>query len=116
MKNLFTAGLIIIATGIVGIAIGIYDCLTTKNKAYGFGNRKPFVQVQDIRSFNRAVGKLWIVIGLLICLDGAILLLPNPESKAYLVAFSAIFLYVCGSIYYVMVIENKYKKEETHGK
>ena len=108
MTELFYAGLIIEITGIIGIGIGIFDLLSKKEKPRGFGNLTVHFKVKDVLSYNHAVGKLWLVVGILICLDGALLLLKDPEKLSVFVALSAVAIYTIASIYYVMVIEKKY--------
>lgn len=108
MNELFYAGIIVIITGIVGICIGIFDLVSKKEKPRGFGNLTVHFKVKDVIAYNHAVGKLWLITGLLICLDGALLLLPDPETRSVFVALTALAIYTISSVCYVMIIEKKY--------
>lgn len=108
MTELFYAGLIIEITGIIGIGIGIFDLLSKKKKPRGFGNLTVHFKVKDVLAYNKDVGKLWIAVGALICLDGVLLLFDNPESRSVFVALAAVAVYTLASVYYVMVIEKKH--------
>lgn len=108
MTELYYAGLIIEITGFVGIAIGLFECLTHSKTAFGYGRYKAPFKPIDVRAYNKAVGKLWLVTGTLVCLDGLLLLTENPEKKSVFVALSIVAIYTLGAIYYVLVIQTKH--------
>ncbi len=112
MENLYYAAWIIIATGIIGIGIGIFDILSKPTKARGFGTKTSFAKVTNIKEFNQKVGILWIIVGILIMLDGSILLFNDPEEKTLLVGILAVLIYTIASIVYVIGIEGKYRVED----
>lgn len=117
MIDVYYAGIVIEITGLIGICIGIFDLLSRKEKPRGYGNLKVRFKVKDILPYNHAVGKLWLTTGILVCLDGGLLLiLPHPENYASYVAIAALILYILGSVYYVLVIEQKYSVPEGKNK
>lgn len=74
--------------GIVGVLfiMGIYDFNSRKNKPSGFWANAQTAPIEDVTAYNRALGKLWCVFGILFTLIGLPLL-------------------------YVVAIEPKYRKK-----
>jgi len=99
--------------GIMGfgfIILGIYDCFSKKEKPFGFWANAETVSVKDVKKYNRALGKLWIVFGILFTLLGLPLL---AEDSAWIILSILGCLPLCigAMIVYTLGIEKKYRKK-----
>lgn len=96
--------------GAAVILWGIYTMHSKKTKPFGFWANAKVFEVKDVRAYNKALGKLWIVFGIILTLLGAPLL--SGQNSAYLIItilgtmLSAIFTMVV----YVTKIESKHRK------
>lgn len=98
--------------GLFFVAMGIYDYHAKSPKPFGFwANAKPN-PVKDVRGYNKALGKLWIVFGVLFILIG-IPLLQAGQNSPWLVMpiVGCMFLSIGAMIVYVVVIEPKYRAD-----
>lgn len=99
---------------IVGIAIillGIYDMFPKKEVPFGFwANAKPF-EVTDVKAYNRAVGKLFCVYGVVLILLGIPLLHGQNTVGIILTILGTMGISIVAMVIYVIVIEKKYRKK-----
>ncbi len=95
--------------GLFFVGIGIY-CFFAK-KPMGFWANAETFKVENVDRYNRAVGKMWIVYGIVFILLG----LPIFKGQnSPLIMFSVIGVMVesiAMMIVYTVVIEKKYKKK-----
>lgn len=98
--------------GIVFIAMGIYAFVTKRDVTFGFWANARTFPVVDIKKYNRAVGKMWIVFGIIFILFGIPLLFCEQNSPLVLIPILGVMIEVIGvMVVYTIVIEKKYKKE-----
>lgn len=97
--------------GVAFILLGLYCIFTKKEVPCGFwANAKTF-PVENVRAYNRAVGKLWIIFGLGFLILGLPLLGPKGSPG---IVFSILGIpaeSIAAMAVYTMVIEKKYRKK-----
>lgn len=97
--------------GIAIILLGIYDMFSKKEVPFGFwANAKPF-DVTDVKAYNRAVGKLFCVYGVVFILLGVPLLQGKNTVGIIVTVLGAMFISIAAMVVYVTVIEKKYRKK-----
>ena len=90
----------------VGIGLGSFRA----KKAVGFWANMEAPQVTDIKSYNRAMGKLWIGFGLIFILLG-LPLLAGQNSPLIFLSVLGVFAEIIGvMLIYTQIILPKYKK------
>lgn len=109
---MYTAFLVWLAVSAALFALGIYSILSKKSVAFGFWANAEMFPVEDVKGYNRAVGKLWCVFGVAFALLG-IPLLPG-QNKAYIIfsILGSMAETVAAMVVYVTIIEKKYRKHE----
>ena len=65
MEERFMAFIIWAILGVLFIIMGIYCIKSKKAKAFGFWANTEVIPVEDVKGYNRALGKLWCVYGIL---------------------------------------------------
>lgn len=93
--------------GILFFALGIY-CFFAK-KQVGFWANAKSPKVNNVKAFNRAVGKLWLVYAVVFCVLGLPMLLPQP-SAAIVLSVIGVMIEVVVLIAVYTKIEQKYSK------
>ncbi len=94
--------------GALFLVIGI-SCFFCKKPVGFWANVKETPDIADVRSYNRAVGKLWIVFAVLFTLLG-LPLLVNLRSAAVILSIVGVMLEVIGMMIVYIHIERKYTK------
>ena len=95
--------------GLVFIGLGISAFCSRNLKPLGFWANAEVFEVDDVKGYNHALGKLWIVFGVIFIFLGMPLL--EGENSPYIllsvigVMVESIFVMVI----YVLVIERKYR-------
>ncbi|WP_373600265.1 hypothetical protein [Paraclostridium bifermentans] len=100
--------------GIFFIWEGIYCIRSKKDVAIGFwtNGKKPLIEEKNIKAYNKALGKLWCVYGVLFILLGIPVALCEQNSPFIILSSVGIILEVIALIViYVKKIEGKYKKK-----
>ena len=93
------------------IFLGIRAILSKKEVAFGFWANTDMFPVSDIKAYNRAVGKLWCVYGIIFILLG-IPLLGGQNSPFILISIIGVmFETIAAMAVYVIIIEKKYRKK-----
>lgn len=93
---------------IIFLGIGI-ACFFAKRPMGFWANAKMF-EVTDVKKYNHAVGKLWIVFGIFFGILG-IPLMKGEDSPYKIVSILGIpVLVILIMVIYTLVIERKYKK------
>lgn len=100
-----------LCTGCFFSGMGIYIFLSKKKKAFGFWANEDTFPVENVRAYNRALGKLWIVFGMIFILLG-LSLLKGQNSLWILLSILGAMLEAIGCmVVYILVIERKYRKK-----
>lgn len=93
------------------IGLGIYDFLSKKAVAFGFWANTAMFPVSDARAYNRAVGKLFMIFGIVFILLGIPFLFSGQNSPlALLPILGAMAETIAAMTVYTVVIEKKYRK------
>lgn len=96
--------------GIFFIAMGIYDWNAKSKRPFGFWANAETFPVEDVASYNRAVGKLWCVFGIIFIILG-LPMLAEQDSPIMLISMLGVAFESIGAmVVYVTKIEKKYRK------
>lgn len=93
------------------IVLGIYDFFSKKQIPFGFWANAEVFPVKDIRGYNRAVGKLFIVFGALFVLLGLPVLAGQNSPWIVISILGTLAEAIGAMVVYVTVIEKKYRKK-----
>ena len=103
--------------GLLFVGIGIYDYMSKKQ--VGFWENFDVREVDDVIGFNKAVGRLFIIYGVVFILIG-IPLIPSIFYKNMLLVFipiiGTIFETIWLMVYFVMKIEKDYYPKKVYKK
>ena len=94
------------ACAVLFAGIGRY-CFLAKKSVGFFANAKP-PEIRDVRAYNRAVGRLWLVFAVVFALLGIPLLWP--DSPLVLLGIIGLMWAIIVVIVVYLRIEQKYKK------
>ena len=94
--------------GCLFIGLGIYSFFA--KKAIGFWANAQMFEVTDLKKYNAAVGKLFIVFGMVFILLGLPLLAGQNSPWIFLSVIGALLECIIAMIVYTVVIEEKYRK------
>ncbi len=109
-----TIGFIIWTVSVLPIFIlGVFCIVSTTQRQFGFWSNIPKVEVKDVRSYNRALGKLFVGSSIGIELLGLPLLVGDDSPLILLSIIGTMILVIITMIIYVLVIEPKYRKKPT---
>lgn len=106
-----TAFIAWLVTGIIFVALGICIMNSKKAKPFGFWANAEAPEVTDVKAYNKALGKLWIIFGVGFIVVGLPLLAGENSPLILLSVVGAMFLCIGIMTYYSIVIEPKYKKK-----
>lgn len=96
--------------GVLFIIMGIYDMKSKKTKPFGFWANADVILVEDVKGYNRALGRLWCVYGVLFTLIGLPLLDEQNTGLIIIPILGAMFISIAAMMVYVVGIESKYRK------
>lgn len=99
--------------GVIFILMGIYDMNSKKAKPFGFWANAEVGSIEDVKAYNRALGRLWCVYGVLFILIGLPLLVLN-EQNAGLIAIPMVgtmLISIGAMAAYSIGIEAKYRRK-----
>ena len=110
MHGVETAVIIWEIVGLVFILYGIYMILSKRQKPFGFyANIKELPEVEDVKSYNRALGKLFG------CYGAAFMLLGLPMLTGgfgvVLSVIGTLFITIALVALYTLKVEKKYRKQ-----
>ena len=111
MEERIMAYIIWAILGVFFIAMGIYDINSKKEKPFGFWANADVAPIEDVRGYNRALGILWCVYGILFALIGLPLLGGQSGALLIIPILGAVFLSIGAMVAYVVGIEPKYRKK-----
>lgn len=93
------------------VVLGLYAFVSKKEVPFGFWANAEVFPVNDVKGYNRAVGKLWIVFGVVFAILG-IPLLKGQNSPYILLSIIGVMVEaILTMVIYVVVIEKKYRKK-----
>ncbi|MBQ8857071.1 MAG: hypothetical protein IJ024_02880 [Lachnospiraceae bacterium] len=95
-------------TGCFFIALGIYSLFS--KKAIGFWANAKMFQVTDVKKYNRAMCKLFCIMGVIFIFLGFPLLSKQNSVWILLSVIGVMLEVIAAMIIYTNVIEKKYKK------
>lgn len=98
--------------GVAFIAMGIYDIKSEKAKPFGFWANAQVTSIEDVKGYNRALGILWCVYGVLFILIGLPLLNMQNSALVIIPILGAMFISIGAMITYVVIIEPKYRQKK----
>lgn len=98
--------------GVLFVAMGIYDFTAKKEKPFGFWANAEVTPIEDVKGYNRALGKLWCVYGVLFILIGLPLLEKQSTGLIVIPILGAMLLSIVAMVVYVAGIEPKYRKQK----
>lgn len=91
--------------------MGIYSFTSKREVAFGFWANAEMFPVENVRGYNRALGKLWCMFGMVFVLLGTPLLFARQNSPyIFLSIFGTAFEVIVAMAVYTIVIEKKYRK------
>ena len=97
------------ALGAAFIVLGVYVAFSKKEKVFGFWANAKTPAVKDIKKYNRALGRLWCVFGVVFILLG-LPLLPGQNSPFIIVSIlGAMFSTIVAMAVYEIGIVKKYR-------
>lgn len=97
--------------GIAIIALGISACFAKHTQPFGFWANVKVFEVTDLKAYNKAVGKLFIIYGSVFILLGLPLLAGQNNAWLVLTMVGVAFSSIAAMAVYVTVIEAKYRKK-----
>lgn len=96
--------------GVLFVVMGIYCIKSKKAKAFGFWANAEVIPVEDVKGYNRALGKLWCVYGILFTIIGLPLLSGENSGMMIITMLGTMFITIGAMVAYVVGIESKYRK------
>lgn len=96
--------------GAAFILLGIYVYFSSKEKAFGFWANVKVFEVNDVKAYNHALGKLWMVFGLVFIFLGVPLYIGQNSPFIAITIVGCMFEVIVTMAVYVTVIEKKYRK------
>ena len=112
MEGRWIAFIIWALIGVLFIAMGIYDLSSKKAKPFGFWANAEVASIEDVRGYNRALGILWCVYGVLFVLIGLPLLAGQNSGSIIISMLGTMFISIGAMVAYVVGIEPKYRKKK----
>lgn len=93
------------------IVLGIYSFLSKKEVAFGFWANAETFPVNDVKAYNRAMGKLWCVFGVVLAVLGLPLLKGQNTAFILLSILGVMAEAIITMGVYTIIIEKKYRKK-----
>lgn len=95
--------------GAAAVVFGIYAFCSQRALPFGFWANADMFEVSDVKAYNRALGKLWCVFGMVFVLLGIPLLTGQNSPWVILTILGCMLEAIAAMIVYVVVIEKKYR-------
>lgn len=93
----------------VMVAFGVYAFFSKRAMPFGFWANAEVFEVNDVKAYNRALGKLWCVFGIVFGLLGLPFLGEQNSPYVILSILGCMGEAIAAMIVYVTVIERKYR-------
>lgn len=111
MEEGLTAFIIWVIIGVFFIIMGIYDFNSKKEKPFGFWANTRVAPIEDVKGYNRALGTLWCVYGILFTLIGLPLLDGQNSGMIIIPVLGTMLISIAAMAVYAAGIEPKYRKK-----
>ena len=98
--------------GVLFIVMGIYEFNSKKAKPFGFWANTKVTPVEDVKGYNRALGMLWCIYGILFILIGLPMLDEQNSGLIIITILGAMLISIAAMMVYVVGIESKYRKKK----
>lgn len=112
MEGRLIAFIIWTIMGILFIVMGIYNMNSKKAKPFGFWANAEVKPIEDVKAYNRALGILWCVYGVMFTLIGLPLLDEQNSGLIMIPILGTMFISIGAMVVYVVGIETKYRREK----
>ena len=112
MEERWIAFIIWAAIGVLFIVMGIYDFNSKKSKPFGFWANAEVAPIEDVKGYNRALGILWCVYGVLFTVIGLPLLDGQNSGLMIISVLGVVLISIGAMVVYVAGIEPKYRKKK----
>ena len=114
MGERLIAFIVWVIMGVLFIVMGIYDMNSKKEKPFGFWANAEVGPIEDLKGYNRALGILWCVYGILFILVGLPLLILDEQNSGLIIipVVGAMLISIGAMIVYSVGIESKYRKKK----
>ncbi len=90
---------------------GIYTMHSKRTRPFGFWANAEVFDVKDVKAYNKALGKLWIVFGMIFALLGMPFLAGQNSGYVVATILGTMVLAIFTMVVYVTKIESKYRKD-----
>ncbi len=100
-----------VLVSLIFAGIGVYDLRADKVVGFWSNGKRPEIAPENIKAYNRAVGKLWIGFALFFMLLGLPLLAGDESPLIVITLLGSLLAVVVLMAVYVLVIEKKYGKK-----
>ena len=115
MEGRLAAIVIWVILGVLFIVMGIYTRKSVRPRPFGFWANAQVPPMEDVKGYNRALGRLWTVFGILFILIGLPLLDGQNSAMLIITILGAMLISIGAMVVYVVGIEPKYRKKgESH--
>lgn len=111
MEERWMAFLVWAVVGLFFIAMGMYDMHSKKERPFGFWANAKTAPMEDAAGYNRALGRLWCVYGVLFIFLGLPLLQEQNSGTLIVTILGAMLISIGAMVVYVVGIEPKYRKK-----
>ncbi len=91
------------------VGFGIYAVCSKRAVPFGFWANAEMFEVNDVRAYNRAIGKLWCVFGMVFALLGFPFLSGQNSPYFVISILGCMAEAIAAMVVYVTVIEKKYR-------
>ncbi len=112
MEEGLIAFIIFAIMGALFIVMGIYNLNSKKAKPFGFWANAEVTPIEDVKGYNRALGILWCVYGVLFTLNGLPLLDGRNSGLIIIPILGTMLISIAAMVVYVVGIEPKYRKKK----
>ena len=102
------AFIIFVMVALIFVALGISAFFAKKPMGF-FANAEMF-EVTDVKAYNRAVGIMWCIYGIVMIIFGIPLLAGQNSPYALISMAGVVVETIALGVVYVLVIEKKYRK------
>lgn len=96
--------------GLVFIGMGIYDCRAKSARPFGFWSNVKVADIKNVQAYNKALGKLFIVFGVVFIILGLPLLAGQNSPWIIFSMVGVMILAITSMAVYTVGIEGKYRK------
>ena len=114
MDERLIAFIIWVIVGVLFIILGIYDMNSKKTKPFGFWANAEVGEIEDVKGYNRALGILWCVYGVVFIFIGFPVLIIDEYNAGLIIipVVGGMLVSIGAMVAYTVGIESKYRKRK----